>query len=298
MGNRSSTPNARGGRTVVRLPGFHVKGVICIPKGQSHDLWLLAWIEQLLAGRTLRDLIANPPWPVPGDPHVSRQLVRELIDSRWAIPDWSGTGATVSAHLVEAYRREGRVGLARSLFDAEVLPGEWWMDAFGGALLSRQTSVQFDWDLHRRADVVLQAASDPQGLLDGYEPDLGDLVAKLGASQRVWEARDRAFLAAPLAAGTRKDVVFTLYGDDVRVLPDELAELEPVLARHAPKLFGERNAVRSRVVRLIRSRVEQIGAEIERLPSDPVRVGPVAPARARVERIAEVIGKNSGELEA
>lgn len=257
---------------------------------------MLPWVERLLLGETLAEIAARPPWPRPSAPLVVRQLARTLLDLRWAVPSWSGDGMLVAPELMERFRSDGRVGLARQLFDADVIAGEWWAESVGGTMLARQTALQFDWDFKRKADVVLESTDDVQALLDAAEPDLADLILKLGGVDDIWSARDRAFLGTALVAGERKDILFPLYGDDMRLLPDELAELEPVLQREAPFLFGERRAARSRVLHLPRSPVEQVATEVERLPADPAALGPLEVVRARCDRLAERIEKLHGEL--
>lgn len=280
------------------MPGFLVHAQVCIPRAHAHALWLLPWVEALLRGQDLTGLLESPPWPTPGDKLVARALLHTLVDLRWAVPDWSGTGVHVAPHLADAFGREGRPGLARSLFDAEVLAGEWWADGLGGVLLSRQTAAQFDWDHRRTADHVLDAPADPTALMDAHPPDLGDLLRKLGGVENLWTARDRAFLASPLTVGERKDVLFTLVGDDLRLLPDELAELEPALEAHAPQLLGTRRTSTSRVVKLRESPVEPLASEVERLTSDPVALGPLAPVRDVVARVHELVERGSYALAA
>ena len=300
MGNRSTGRDVRGvPRTLVRLPGFLVQATICVPRAHAHALWLLPWVERLLVAPDPRGaLLEPPPWPNPPDPLVARQLRRALVDLRWAVPEWSSDGVVVDPELRSAWEYEGRVGLARSLFDAHVIAGEWWADALGGTLIARQTATQFDWDMKRRADVVIDPAGDPQALLDAGEPDLADLIVKLGGVEDVWTARDRAFLATALIAGERKDLLFPMFGDAQRLLPDELGELEPALLAKAPEIFGERRVARSRVVRLPRSPVEQLAADIERLPSDAIRLGPAPVVHERLQRLVSLCDTVGAELAA
>jgi formylglycine-generating enzyme required for sulfatase activity len=299
MGNRSSGAGVRGvPRLRVRLPGALVRADICVPRAHPHALWLLPWVEGLLSGRTLESLAASPPWPMPRDPLVVRHLQYTLFELGWARPDWRTGEVTVSPELAATFGSEGRGGLARVLFDAEVVSGEWWADGLGGTLLSRQTAAQFDWDGRRAADAVLDATVDTQALIDAGEADLWDLIRKLGRVEILWEARDRAFLASPIVVVERKDILFALFGADERLLPDELGELEPVLRTHAPELLGRKRDTSSRVVRLPRSPVEQLGAEIEALPTDPVMLGPIEPVRARVEHLAQLVRRIGPELDA
>jgi formylglycine-generating enzyme required for sulfatase activity len=301
MGNRSSGAGHSGvARTYVRLPGFSVSAQLCLPSSHPHALWLLCWLERLLEGASLRDLLAAPPWPCPADPAVARRLLRELIDLRWAVPDLSTVGCVVAPQLIKSYRAEGRAGLVRQLFAAEVVPAEWWMDGVGGTLLSRQTALQFDWDFKKKWDVDLPVHPNPQSLLERSPPDLADLLRKLGGSQRIWQQKDRAYLATPLLVGGRKDLLFPLYGEDCPIVDDELSELAPVLARSAPRLFDKRSVapVPARVqdAPISIGPLEHLAAEVARLPTDLVSLGPLDPVRTRLERLAERVQSEEEEL--
>lgn len=299
MGNRTVGSSVQGvRRTFVKLEGVLVYGKICIPRAHSYAVWLLPWVEALLQDVTLTDLIECPPWPVPVDPLVVRQLLHTLVDLRWAVPVWGRDGVELDSRLAAAFRKDGRIGLARTLFDAEVLTGEWWAEGLAGTVLSRQTAVQFDWDFRRRADHELQVEGEPQRLLDAREPDLVDLLRKLGGVTDLRVASNRAFLGTPLTAGDRKYILFTLVGDEVRLLPPELAELEPVLAAHAPSLLGQRKTARSRAVKLPASPVERLAAEVETFATHPAALGPVSMVRERVERLARMVEQGADALQA
>ncbi|MFY0522503.1 SUMF1/EgtB/PvdO family nonheme iron enzyme [Archangium gephyra] len=290
MGNRSSGAAPRGvRRTFVLLPGYFVSASISIPRAHPHALWLLAWLERLIQGASLAQLEQSPPWPVPPDALLARQLTREIIDLRWAVPEWSTGGVLVDPTLTARYHAEGKEGLARELFDAQVIPGEWWMAGVGGVLLSRMTATRFDWDYKKQADHRLEAADAPQALLDSGEHDLADLVRKLGAVGLDGPAKGRAFLGSPLRIGGRKDILFPVYGDAERILPDELAELEPALLQYAPQLFGQRSAPRARLVQVPRSPVERFVAELERLPLETAALGPLQLVKDRVDHLGELL---------
>ena len=297
MGNRSAGPYARGVvQTSIRLPGATVSASICIPRAHAYAVWLLPWIEGLLRGMSLDELIAAPPWPLPSDALVVRRLVHTLFDLRWAMPVWTSEGVVVDPHLAEVYRTQGRMGLARELFDVEVISGEWWAEGLSGTILSRQTAMQFDWDHRRRADHVLPFPSNLQARVELREPDLEDLLRKLGGVQDVWISRERAFLGSPLIVGERKDILFTMVGEEPRLLPDELAELEPVLAEHVPELFGNRKKARSRVLQIPPNPVERIGHEVARLSTDPVCLGSIALVAERIEKLSEQVNRAANEL--
>jgi len=297
MGNRSTGRSIPGvPRILVRLPGYLVRGTICIPQSHAHALWLLPWVERLLRGDTLDELLTAPPWPSPPDRLLQRQLARELVDLGWAVPDWGQGGLVVDPRLQADYRREGRLGLARRMYGALELPGAWWMDGLGGTLLAGHTAQQFDWDRQKKGDLVIDEDADPQALLDAIEPDLGDLVIKLGGNTLVWSARNQAYLAGPLELGERKDLLFPLFGKHERLLPDELSELEPVLQRLAPHVFGSKQRSSSRIVRLPPSPIEPIARDLQTLGLDPVALGPIGPVRVTVERLQRLVDQNAEDL--
>ena len=294
MGSQSSGRDVGNvPRIHVRYGGFIVRADICVPRAHAHAAWLLPWVEGLLRGRTLADLEHNPPWPRPSDGVLGRYLLHTLIDLGWVTPNWSGAGVGVSAALTQAWHEGGRSGLARVLFDAEVVRGEWWADGLGGVLLSRTVAGRFDWDGRHRFEQAFAPRGDILGLIDAEEPDLADLIRKLGAVASLVDTRDHAFLATPFIVEEPKDLLFPLFGEDIRVLPDELAELEPVLRAHGGGLLGEKRGRESRVVRLPASPIEPVLAEIERLPAEALALGPIGPVRERVARLRLAVDRGA-----
>jgi formylglycine-generating enzyme required for sulfatase activity len=297
MGSQSSGRDVGNvPRIYVRYGGFIVRADICVPRAHAHAAWLLPWVEGLLRGATLAELQRDPPWPRPTDAVIERYLLHTLIDLGWVTPTWSGTGVSVSAALTEAWRQGGRPGLARVLFDADVVRGEWWADGLGGVLLSRTVAGRFDWDGRRRFDQTFAPRGDILGLIDAEEPDLTDLIRKLGAVEALAETRDHAFLATPFVVEEPKDLLFPLFGEEVRVLPDELAELEPTLRAHGRGLLGEKRGRESRVVQLPASPIEPVLAEIERLPAQAVALGPIGPVRERVARLRQAVDSRADAM--
>lgn len=297
MGNRSvGTAPAGVPRNLLRMPGALVTASICIPRAHSHALWILPWVEMLLKGHSLEQLIAAPAWPSPPDPLISRTLCRTLIDLRWAVPDWQSGQPVVTPSLAKAFADHGRIGLARLLFEADVIECEWWAETIEGTLLARQTAIQFDWDHKKKADRVLSAAAHPSALISKSDFSLRDLLRKLGGVASMTEAFDRAFLGSPLVVGERRDILFEVFGSERRLLPDELAELAPVLERACPDLFGSRTAASSRVVRLRSSPVEPIATAFERLSSTPVFLGPAVVLRKQVEQFVALVDRSQSEL--
>lgn len=297
MGSQSSGRDAGNvPRIHVRYGGFIVHADICVPRAHAHAAWLLPWVEGLLRGRTLEDLQRDPPWPRPSDGVLGRYVLHTLIDLGWVTPTWSGTGVRVAGALTQAWGEGGRAGLARVLFEADVVRGEWWADGLGGVLLSRTVAGRFDWDGRRRFDQAFAPSGDILGLIDAEEPDLNDLIRKLGGVASLAEARDHAFLATPFVVEEPKDLLFPLFGEDVRVLPDELAELEPVLRTHAAGLLGEKRERASRVVQLSTSPIEPALAEIERLSAEPAALGPLGPVRERLSRLRQSLERDGDSM--
>lgn len=297
MGNQSSGREAGNvPRIYVRYGGAIVRADICVPRAHAHAAWLLPWVEGLLRGRTLEALQRDPPWPRPADSTLELYILHTLIDLQWVTPLWSEAGVRVAPVLAQAWGEGGRAGLARTLFDAEVIRGEWWADGLGGVMLPRVVAGRFDWDGRRRADEILKPQSDILRLIDAEEQDLMDLIRKLGAVDALAGARDQAFLASPFAVVEQKELLFPLFGEDVRVLPDELAELEPVLRAHRRGLLGEKRARASRVVQLPASPIEPVLAEIERLPAEAVALGPIGPVRERLARLRQIVGATADTM--
>ena len=212
-----------------------------------------------------------------------------------ARPDWRRGGVVIAPALVAAWRAEGRRGLARLLFEVQVVPGEWWADGLGGTLLARATAQGYDWDRRRRADETLEGSGEIQGLVDAAEPDVRDLLRKLGGLANLEGDPAAAFLGTPLRVGERRDLLFPIFGDELRVMPDELGELEPVILEHAPQLLGQRRAARARLVRPQQSPVDVIATELERLPSDAAALGAREHVVARVQRLVELASRTALE---
>jgi sulfatase modifying factor 1 len=297
MGSQSSGRDAGNvPRTHIQYGGFIVHADICIPRAHAHASWLLPWVEGLLRGRTLEDLLRAPPWPRMSDATLQQYLLHTLIDLGWVTPAWSGPGVRVAPGLTAAWSEGGRSGLARVLFDAVLVRGEWWVDGLGGVLLSRTVAERFDWDGRRRFDHAFHPREDVLGRLDTEEVDLDDLLRKLGGVDALAGVRDRAFLASPFVVDAPKNLLFPLFGEDVRILPDELAELEPVLRTHDAELLGEKRERASRVVQLAPSPIEPVIAEIERLPVEAVALGPLDPVRERLARLRKTVERGAESM--
>ena len=298
MGNLSTPRGPRGvPRTLVRIPGFRVRGTLLIPRAHPHALWLLAYAEDLLAGRSIDQLLLSPPWPVPDDPVIGRLLVQELADQGWVTPDWHSGGLRFDPGVEADYRAGGRDQLARKLFDAKEVEGEWWMDSITGTLLSSAMASAFDWDRSTKADHVLESDADPDEVLEGAEPEIRELIGKLNDPSVGWSDRDRAYLGSPLVVDEKLDLLFTMWGPpERRLLPDELSDLEPRLKEATPELFGRAKAGASRVLRLPRRPVEAVARAVEALPIEVLELPPASVAERQVAALRALVARRGPDL--
>jgi len=232
MGSKSYSAPQGIPRTPVLLPGFCVTGTICIPTSQPHALWWSAYLAALLRGATLADLRTKPPWPVPSDAILQRQLLHELLEHRWLHLDWATGELTVREDLAACFQADGEEGLAAQLRRVTTISGEWWLDAVSGTFLARKTAEAFDYDLGRLPADTLKLAPRLDGLPD--EIDAADLLAKLGLSPA---ERRVAYLEGNLQLEEDKRLLFLVYGEKERLLPDELSALAPGLSCYAPEVL-------------------------------------------------------------
>ncbi len=297
MGSLSTPRGPRGvPRTLVRLPGFRIRGTILVPKAHPHAIWLLAFAEDLLKGRQIDELVKAPPWPVPNDPVIGRLLVQELIDEGWCVPGWSAGGVRFEPILQADYEAGGRDRLARRLFDAEEIEVDWWIDLVTGTLVSSAMASAFDWDRSTKADLVLEAEADPEDVLAAEEPEIRELLGKSGVPFG-FEDRYRAYLGSPLVIDERLDLLFTMWGPpERRLLPDELSDLEPRLKEARPDLFGRRRESESRVLKLPRRPVEAICRAVEALPTSPSQLPPTSIVERQVASLRALVGRRREAL--
>lgn len=232
MGSKSNSAPRGVPRTSVLLPGFCVTGTICIPKSQPHVLWWSAYLAALLRGATLTELRAQPPWPVPVDAFLQRQLLHELLEQRWLHLEWATGELTVREDLAACFHADGEEGLAAQLRTVTTMAGEWWLDAVSGTFLARKTAGAFDYDWGRLPPDTIKLAPRLDRIPD--EIDVADLLAKLGlppAQRRV------AYLEGDLQLEEDKQLLFQVYGANERLLPGELSALAPGLSCYAPQVL-------------------------------------------------------------
>ena len=232
MGSKSNSAPRGVPRTPVLLPGFCVTGKVCIPQSQPHALWWSAYLAAILRGATLPELIAQPPWPVPVDTILRRQLLHELLEQRWVYLDWATGALTVREDLAACFHSEGENGLIDKLRAVTTLNGEWWLDAVSGTFLARKTAGAFDYDLGALPSDTIKLTPRLDRIPD--ERDVADLLAKLGLPP---DQRRVAYLDGDLQLEEDKHLLFRVYGAHERLLPDELSALAPGLACYAPEVL-------------------------------------------------------------
>lgn len=235
MGSKSKQAPQGVPRTPVLLPGYCVTGSVCIPQDHRHALWWSAYLAALLRGTSLAALQTEPPWPVPADALLGRQILHEMLEHRWLFLDWATGAHQVREDLKECFRRDGEKGLAERLSVVTTIAGEWWLDAVTGTFLSRTTAGSFDHDFGPLQPDTIKLAPRLDRLPS--EIDLADLLAKLGLSPT---ERRAAYLEGDLRIEEDKSLVFQVYGHGERLLPDELSALAPGLTCYAPHVLDPR----------------------------------------------------------
>ncbi|MCP4871991.1 MAG: SUMF1/EgtB/PvdO family nonheme iron enzyme [Proteobacteria bacterium] len=242
-------------------------------------------------------MLRSPPWPVPDDPVIGRLLVQELADEGWVTPDWESGGLRFDPGVEAGYRAGGRDQLARKLFDAKEVEGEWWMDSITGTLLSSAMASAFDWDRSTKADHVLESDADPDEVLEGAEPEIRELIGKLNDPSVGWSDRDRAYLGSPLIVDEKLDLLFTMWGPpERRLLPDELSDLEPRLKESTPELFGRAKVGASRVLRLPRRPVEAVARAVEAFPLEATELPPASVVERQVAALRALVARRGADL--
>ena len=94
---------------LLRIPGYLIAANIDLPKYHPHTIWWLAYISQILKGKKFNDIQEKPPWPIPNDTIITKQLIKELIDQKWILPNWEGNEFEISPEIQEIFDKEGEI---------------------------------------------------------------------------------------------------------------------------------------------------------------------------------------------
>ncbi len=258
-----------------RVPGYFIEADIDFPDYHPHTIWWLAYISEILKGKTISELEENPPWPIPNDKIITKHLIRELIEQEWIILDWKNSKLQVSSAITEIYRKGGEIALAQKYLKYSTERGQWWIDALSGTPLSVSRANQYDYDFNRpttNSTQVLKSQLSERDLIENLNFDIKTLL-------RLFKLEDiddpfkynRAFLSSPITISGKKDIEFEMYvsfkGDHQRILPQDLAALEPMLWENAPEIFGKRSKRTKRLFLWNRSSIETFASILERFPN-------------------------------
>jgi len=260
---------------LLRVPGYLIAATIDLPKYHPHIIWWLAYISQILKGRTVSDIQKNPPWPIPNDEIITNHLIKELIDEKWLTPNWDGENFEVSQEIRDIFDKEGEVGLAKHFLQYETIKGEWWIDANSGTPLSLLTANQYDieWTKNKNKTIYeVEIKEAKETLMNDLNLDIITLLKLLSYSDIENKAQiNRAFLSSSLKIRGEKIIEFSMYGgiakESERVLPNRLSRLEPMLWEYAPEVFGKKKRHKRKLFQWNRSIVESFALSLEKFPN-------------------------------
>ena len=258
----------------VKIPGFFIKASIDVPKYHPHSIWHFAYLAKIMKGTSLSRLFEYPPWPTPPDITISHQIVHELIDLGLISINWQNGNVRVKQNLKLLFDHQGEEGLTRQILNYETIDGEWWIDAIGGTLLSRQKALQFDFDFSKNYPGKIyesKAVFEIRELLDTLNVDVISLLYSIGRPELSEGVRgQQAFLSSPFECTGLKHIIFRMHQSyqhpDTRIIPAELNMLEPVLTRYAPEIFGKRHKRHSRHFKWSSSIIERFARLLENIP--------------------------------
>ncbi len=259
---------------LIELPGFFIEANLDLPRYHPHTIWWLAYISRLLKGDTLNKMIENPPWPLPEDSIIISQLIKEMIDYQWLIPDWTNGSIDINPKVKEIYAKSGEIGLARYYLCFETIKGQWWMDGLRGTPMNLLAAQKYDIDFSKvqhSEPYKLKPDIPPEELLDQINIDLKLLTFMLHISKKEFEGLlPRAFLSSPFRIAGKKNLRFEMYGDPDRygqkILPGDLVNLEHMLWIEAPEIFGKKPKRKKRLFKWVRSPVEKFAYTLEKFP--------------------------------
>jgi len=261
-------------RYVIRIPGYYVEATIDFPNYHPHTIWWLSYISRLLHGDSLTDLRKKPPWPNPKNKIIVNHIIKELIDQKWLIPDWSSAKFIISPQIQEIYKRGGDIALAQEFLKYDTVRGEWWIEAVSGIPMSVQKALKYDVEFGKKILMEIKELNpmDPDDLIDKLNLDIISLIRLL----KLEELKDpnitkRAFLSTPLKLVAKKDIEFEMYsgikGEQQRIIPLDLDVLEPMFWEHAPEIFGKKPKRIKRLFFWTKSIVEKFALSLEKFPN-------------------------------
>jgi len=259
----------------VEIPGFFIEAEIDIPLYDPHTLWHLAYITELLKGRQLNEIIKNPPWPIPNDDIIIKQLIKELIDKRWIIPNWKTNKIVIDQKIKDIYSSKGEIGLCQELLKCETFQGEWWVDAVSGTLLSRLTALHYDVDTSRKSPpntIFVKSQNEPDDILRNKNFNIVEMIQAMEDKSSLGTALyNRAYLSSKVKITGKKNIRFRMHSDSQKrtsILPNDLEVFETMLLENKPEIFGEKRKITRRLFKWNRSPIEKFALYLEKFPSE------------------------------
>jgi len=259
----------------IEIPGYLIEAEIDFPKYHPHRLWRLAYICELLKGISIFELKQNPPWPYPNDHFITNQIIKELIDENWLIPQWNNKDFLIADRIKKIYEKNGEIGLYQEFLSYETIKGEWWIDAISGNLIPRLTALHYDIDFSRREPknlVKLKSKIDSFKLLENKNLNIFEMISALEDRSLLNNTQySRAYISSPIKVVGEKSIRFKMYGDariDYRILPNDLSNLEYMLYEEAPYIFGEKRKIKLHYFKWKSSVVERFALHLEKLPDN------------------------------
>lgn len=247
---------------------------IDFPSYHPHTLWWLAYISEILKGKTIENLLKNPPWPVPNKPLITKQIIKELMDARWILPDWEKDFFTISPKILEIYKKGGENALAQELLKFKTVKGEWWIDSISGSILSRLTALRYDVDFSRKEPRNLhriRAKIKQEDLLGNIDLNITDLLNNYENKSHFRGAQlSMAYLSSTIKITGQKDIRFPMYGASnvgERILPNDLEALESMLLEISPNVFGNIVFRKKKIFSWRSSPIEKFALILESFPN-------------------------------
>ena len=284
---------------IVRIPGYFIEANIDFPEYNPHAIWWLAYVSELLEGRTIEQIEKNPPWPIPNNKLITRQILKELIDQGWLIPNWTKSEFRIIPKITEMYKKRGETALAQEFLKYSTERGQWWVDALSGTPLSVQKAIQYDYDFNRPKPknlIKLKPQLTVENLIENLNIDIKTLI-KLFKPVEINDffKYSRAFLSSPFNLSGKKDIEFEMFGsfkgEHQRIIPQDLAILEPMLWEFAPEIFGKKPKRRKKLFFWTKSIVEKFALLLEKFPNYISLITSKHYFQYIVERLQELIGR-------
>jgi len=260
----------------VEIPGYFIEAEIDIPNYHPHTLWRLAYISEILKGKTILEIKNNPPWPVPRDDLIINQIINELIDNGWLIPSWEKNEFKIGEEIRELYNKGGEIALSHHLFSYITIKGEWWIDGVSGTVLPRLTALHFDVDFSKKEPTNLIKIENIENfnlLIEEKNFNIIDLINALDEKiEFQFPQFDRAYISSSIKITGEKNIRFKMLEDynesSEKLIPIELAPLEAMLYEYEPRIFGERNYKKKKSVKWKSSSIEKFALILEKFPEN------------------------------